>query len=57
MQKTFKIKAKAIDTNDDESDWTEVEITIPRNRQKNNFLLKYVLERFPNLYLVLKQIF
>jgi len=56
-ENTFKIKAKAFDTNSGESDWTEVEITIPRNRQNNNYLINYILERLPNLYLILKQLF
>ena len=56
-QNTFIIKAKAFDTNNGESDWTEVEITIPRVRQNNKYLLNYILERFPNLYLILKQLF
>jgi len=56
-QKTFKIQVKAIDTNNEESDWTEFEITIPRHRQKNKYLFNYLFERFPNLYRILNQLF
>jgi hypothetical protein len=55
--KTFIIQAKAIDINNLESDWTEFEVIIPRNRGLYNNLLERIIERYPNLYLIFKQIF
>ena len=51
---TFIIQAKSKDTSDHESDWSEFEIVIPRNRQGNYNLINVLLERFPNLNLILK---
>jgi parallel beta-helix repeat protein len=43
----YTIKAKAIDINGAESEWTEFTVTMPRNIAKNNqMLLRWVLERF-----------
>ncbi|KYK32049.1 MAG: hypothetical protein AYK22_00370 [Thermoplasmatales archaeon SG8-52-3] len=55
-EKTFTIQAKAIDSNGVESNWSEFEITIPRTRQNYNYLFNLLLEKFPNLYLILKQL-
>ncbi len=45
----FTIKAQAIDINDAESDWSEHEITIPRNRASSYLWFHWFLERFPLL--------
>jgi hypothetical protein len=45
----YEIKVKAKDTYDDESDWTELWIKIPRYRGVNNPLLHWLLEKFPIL--------
>lgn len=46
---TYLIKAKVKDFYDNESDWTELEITIPRDRAKGFNLLEWLFERFPML--------
>ena len=44
---TYLIKAKAKDTYNSESEWSEYEVTIPRNRATYNSLILWFLERFP----------
>jgi hypothetical protein len=56
-EKTFTIEAKAIDSNGDESDLAEFEITIPRNRQSNYLFINHLIKQYPNLYLIVKQLF
>lgn len=55
----FEIKVKAKDTNGHESIWSDpLPISIPRARNKllpNTFLLR-LIERFPNAFLLLRQI-
>jgi hypothetical protein len=46
---TFIIKAKAIDINGGESDWSEFSVTIPRDKSKDNALFWRLVERFPLL--------
>ena len=48
-QGTFIIQAKTKDINGDESNWSEFEVTIPRNRATFNSLFYWLLERFPLL--------
>ena len=56
IEETFTIEAKAKDIFDSESDWSEFEIEIPRNRAKYCAFLLQLFERFPNLFLILQQI-
>jgi hypothetical protein len=51
---TYIIKAKAKDILGAESDWGTLEITIPRFRIINDKLILRILERFSNIFLVLK---
>jgi len=46
---TYIIKAKAKDVFGDESDWSEFEVIIPRNRVTNKSWYLWFLERFPIL--------
>ena len=48
-QGTFTIKAKVIDIHGAESDWGELQVTMPRDKATNNMLLLRILERFPLL--------
>ncbi|UCF49951.1 MAG: hypothetical protein JSU91_00280 [Thermoplasmatales archaeon] len=50
---TYLIKAKAIDEYDLESNWSEFEVIIPRNRAIFNTLLQLLLEHFPILERIL----
>jgi hypothetical protein len=51
----YTIKAKVKDIWSAESDWAELEVTVPRPRTINN-LLHQLLERFPNAFPILRQI-
>ena len=55
---TYVIKVKAKDVYDAESDWAELEISIPRN--KGFFTIQpdftWLFERFPNILPILKQL-
>ena len=53
-QGTYTIKAKAMDVYDFESDWSELEVTMPRNRIMANSLFLWFLERFSILYQTFK---
>jgi len=53
---TYTIKAKAKDTFGNESNWSEFEVLIPRNKVSNYNLIKWLFERFPNLFLILRQL-
>ena len=44
---TFIISAKAIDSYGAESDWGELQVTMPRNKAPSNILLLRLLERIP----------
>ncbi len=50
----YIIKAKAKDVFGNESDWSEFEITIPRNRVTNKLWYLWILERFPMIDRLLK---
>jgi len=52
----YTIKAKAKDTSDAESNWTYFEVEIPRTRTTSNTILLQLLERFPNAFLIIRQI-
>ncbi|EMR75049.1 hypothetical protein MBGDF03_00089 [Thermoplasmatales archaeon SCGC AB-540-F20] len=53
---TYIIKAKANDTYGDESEWDYLEVTMPRNRLLANTLFMRLLERFPNIFPILRYI-
>ena len=50
----FKISVKAKDTHDAESDWTEMNLVVPRNKLRSNILLYNFLERFSDLFPILR---
>jgi hypothetical protein len=50
---SYIIKARSKDIFDDNSDWTEFEITIPRHRAKINLWYEWFSERFPILEKIL----
>jgi hypothetical protein len=53
---TMKVKAR--DTCSDESDWSYLEVSVPRNKALAfNFILQQFLERFPNAFPILKILF
>lgn len=52
---SFTIKAKARNTDDDESDWGTLQVTMPRS-MTTSFFLK-LLNHFPNLFQKLKSLF
>lgn len=56
-QGIYEIRAKAKDIHDVESDWGTLEVTMPVNQQVINPLLQMLLERFPNAFLILRQVF
>jgi predicted acyl esterase len=43
---TYTVRAKAVDNLGAESDWSEFEVTIPRNRSIKNSWINWFLERF-----------
>jgi len=53
---TYTIKVKAIDTFGLESDWAYLEVTMPVNQQNQHPLFQWFLERFPNAFLILRNI-
>jgi len=52
---TFTINAKAKDIFDEESEWSEFTVTIPRDKLLNEPLLKF-LQSHPNLFPLLQEI-
>jgi hypothetical protein len=53
---TYEIKAKAIDTENSESTWGKLSVSMPRNKLLlNTFILRF-LERFPNAFPLLRKI-
>jgi len=56
--KSHTIKVKARDTFDDESDWSYLQVNLPRNKVLEfNLLLQRFLERFSNVFPILKMLF
>ena len=55
---SYTIRAKAEDSNEAESDWGELEVTMPRNKpfNYNLNLLSRLFERFPNAFPLLRYI-
>jgi hypothetical protein len=52
----YIIKAKAKDISDAESDWSEFEVEIPRNKAFFNSYLQRFLELFPNIFSLIRRI-
>ena len=52
-KRTYEIKAKAKDTDDYESEWGTLTVTMPRNRAVNNPFLNF-LGQHPNMFPVLR---
>lgn len=50
---TYTIKAKARDTNSDESDWATLEVSIPRNRQVSYLRILRFIDTFPIIQRIL----
>jgi nitroreductase len=57
-QGTFIIEAKAKDSNGAESNWSSMEVTMPKNKPfiYNFLFLSRLFERFPNLFPTLRQL-
>jgi len=53
---TYTVKVKAKDTYNAESGWSELEVSIPRNRMRFNNLFLELFSRFSNLFPILKLI-
>jgi len=57
-EKTYTISAKAKDTLDVESPWSTLKVTMPVNQHSYSFpLLQRLLERFPNMFPILRHLF
>jgi hypothetical protein len=54
--KIYTIKAKAKDVNEDESEFSNHNINIPRSRQINNPVLIRLLERFSNFFPIISHL-
>ena len=56
---SYAIKAKAKDSNGAESDWVTLEVSIPKNKAINSFILflERLIERFPILQQILQSIY
>jgi outer membrane protein assembly factor BamB len=53
---TYEIKVKAQDVYGAESEWTTLEITMPKNQQSQNILLFRFLESYPRMFPILRQL-
>ena len=54
---TYTIAVKARDSVGEESDWAELEVTMPVNKPVQYPFIQWLLERFPNAFPILRQIF
>ena len=54
---TYNIRAKAKDIFDAEGEWGILEVTMPINQQSTHPWFTWLLERFPNAFPILRQIF
>jgi len=55
MQGTYIIKAQASD-GQAESDWSTLDVTMPRSKIVQNLLIQRFFEQFPNVFSILKQL-
>jgi len=53
-QGEFTIRAKARDIFEEESDWAYLEVTMPVNQQSTQSWFTWFLERFPNMFPILR---
>jgi len=53
---TYTIKAKAKDTNGAESDWAELEVSMPISQQLQNWWFLQFLQNHPNLFPILQKL-
>lgn len=51
---TYNIRVKAKDVNDAESDWGYLEVTMPKEKQFHNIFFQKFLQRFPNMFPLLR---
>jgi len=52
----FLVRVKAKDIFHSESDWAELEVTMPVNQQTRHPLFQRFLERFPNAFPLLRHL-
>jgi hypothetical protein len=50
------IRAKAYDEHNKSSEWSEYEFTVPRNKALNLNLLKWLFNRFPNAFPIIRRL-
>ncbi len=50
----YRVKVKAKDTNDAESDWNKLKLSVPRNRIRTNYIINDYFDCFTNLFLISK---
>jgi pyrrolidone-carboxylate peptidase len=50
---TYTIRAKAVDVFGAESKWSELEVTMPKNKEAVTLFLDFIQQRFPRLFLLL----
>ncbi len=55
-QGTYIIKVKAKDTNDEESTWATLEVTMPMNQQSHNYWFFQFLQNHPRTFPILRQL-
>ena len=53
---TYSLRAVARDINQAESNWSELEVTIPRTRAPSYLWYQWFLELFPNAFPILRQL-
>lgn len=56
LEGTYTIKAKAKDINGEESGWSDLEVTMPKNKMMQSPFWKMLFERFPNMFPILRQL-
>lgn len=56
VEDDYTIKAKAKDTHDAESDWTTLEVSMPKNKPYTKTPLLQFMENHPHLFLILRQL-
>ena len=55
-ENTYAIRAKAKDTLDVESPWSTLEVSMPVNQPPQFPFIQWLLERFPNMFPILRQL-
>ena len=54
---TYEVKVKAKDPYEAESEWGELEVTMPMNQQSNNWWFFQFLQNHPRMFPVLRLLF